>query len=233
MAPSTHSNLVTDPFSAIFKARPGELPTSLSIESYHNKRVEQQETLDQQSADHSSLLSKPTEKSDHSSSKRVQNVFCPILAGERDRGVRKRMLSNPESLLPSPPMNTSGSIRPSSNISASTVVHDLDDANINDTQKDVDSKKKFQFPAETASPNPFKSSFHPPPRQCGIFFSPPRSLDTLTSKRTRSENFTTSTHRLQPSKEETEAILRSDSHHRFSSAFSRAIIGGTICLDLE
>ncbi|KAA1120533.1 hypothetical protein PGTUg99_012198 [Puccinia graminis f. sp. tritici] len=234
-APSTHSNVVTDPFSAIYKARPGELPTSLSIESYHNKRVEQQEALlDQQSADHSSLASKTTEKSDHSSSNRLQNVFCPSLAGERDRGVRKRMLSNPESLLPPPPMNTSGSIRPSSKLSASTVVHDPDDVNITkDTQEEVDSKKKFQFPAETANPNAFESSFHTPPRRCGIFFSPPRSLDTLTSKRTRSENFTRSAHRLQPSEEETEATLRSESHHRFSSAFSRAIIRGDICLDLD
>ncbi|EFP88423.2 uncharacterized protein PGTG_14001 [Puccinia graminis f. sp. tritici CRL 75-36-700-3] len=201
MAPS-HSNLVMDPFSANYKARPGELPSSLSIKSYRHKRVGQQDALE----------------CEHAQSKRAQNVFCPSTAGKRDRVVHKRMLSNLESLLPSPPMNTSGSIRPSSKLPAS---------------EEVDSKKKFQFPAETANPNPFESSFHTPPRRCGIFFSPPRSLDTLTSKQTRSEQFTRSAHCLQPSKGETKATLRLESYNRFSSAFSRAIIRGDISLDLE
>ncbi|KAA1080688.1 hypothetical protein PGT21_017249 [Puccinia graminis f. sp. tritici] len=186
MTPSTHSNMVIDPFSAIYKARPGELPSSLLIESNRHKRVGQQDALE----------------CEHPQSKRAQNVFCPSLAGESDRAVCKRMLIHPESLLPSPPMNTSASISPSSKLPASTVVHDLVDVNIN-------------------------------PHRCGIFFSPPRSLDTLTSKRTRSENFTRSAHCLQPSEGETEATLRSESRHRFFSAFCRAIIRGDFCLDLD
>ncbi|KAA1100651.1 hypothetical protein PGTUg99_009743 [Puccinia graminis f. sp. tritici] len=186
MTPSTHSNMVINPFSAIYKARPGELPSSLSLESYCHKQVGQQDALE----------------CEHSHLQRAQNVFCPSLAGESNKVVQKRMLIHPESLLPSPPMITSASISPSLKLPASTVVHGLVDVNIN-------------------------------PHQCGIFFCPPSRLDTLTSQRTRFENFTTSAHCLRPSKGETEATLRSESHHRFSSAFSRAIIRGDICLDLD
>ncbi|KAA1093060.1 hypothetical protein PGT21_023319 [Puccinia graminis f. sp. tritici] len=193
MNPSTYSNLVIDPFSAICKAQTGELPSSLSIKSYRHKRVGQQDALE----------------CEHSQSKRAQNVFCPSLAGKRDRVVRKRVLIHQESLLPSPSIITIGSIKPSSKPSTSTN---------QDTQEEVDRKNEYQFT---------------PPCHCGIFLSPPRSLDTLTSELIRSENFTRSTHCLQPSKEETEAMIRSESYRRFPSAFSRAIVGGAIYLDLD
>ncbi|KAH9444308.1 hypothetical protein MJO29_010015 [Puccinia striiformis f. sp. tritici] len=190
----------TDPFSAIYKAQPGQLPSSLSSDSYHNKR--------EQGTDRESQSS--------------HNLFSPSLAGERDRVVRKRMLSNPESyLLPSP--SISSTPRTKSKLSTS-----------NTTRKEEEgtqTRNKPRFRSETSNPNIIQSSFYTTPPSgpsAGIFFEPPRSLDTLLTKKTRSVLNNTPLF-LQ----DVEDQLRDDSHRRFSFAFSRAIMKGDTTLDLN
>ncbi|OAV95547.1 hypothetical protein PTTG_26649 [Puccinia triticina 1-1 BBBD Race 1] len=231
MAPSTHSSPTTDPFAAIYKARPGELPSSLSIDSYHIKRAEHAKATDP-SAD-LSPPSTPTQKSAQLDLKQRQNVFSPSLAGERDRGVRKRMLSNPESLLLASPSIASSSA-PSMPSTSKSMAVEVDDTMIRDTQEEEGDPEENngRFRGEPTQSDPFAAPFSTPPRRGGIFFSPPRSLDTLTAKRTRSEDLTRTIHRVRP-KDETETMLSADSHLRFSSAFSRAVIRGDMCLDLD
>ncbi|KAH9449156.1 hypothetical protein Pst134EA_019068 [Puccinia striiformis f. sp. tritici] len=190
----------TDPFAAIYKAQPGQLPSSLSIDSYHNKR----------------------EQGTDRESQSTQNLFSPSLAGERDRVVRKRMLSNPESyLLPSP--SISSTPRTKSKLSTSNITLKEDEG--------AHTRNKPRFRSETSNPNIIQSSFYTTPPSgpsAGIFFEPPRSLDTLLTKKTRSV-FNNTPLFLQ----DVEDQLTDDSHRRFSFAFSRAIMKGDTTLDLN
>ena len=143
------------------------------------------------------------------------------------------MLSNPESLLLASPSITSSStpLMPSTSNSLAVKV---DDTMIRDTQEEEGDPEENngRFRTETTQPDPFAAPFSTPPRRGGIFFSPPRSLDTLTAKRTRSEDLTRTIHRVRP-RDKTETMLSADSHLRFSSAFSRAVNRGDMCLDLK
>jgi len=143
------------------------------------------------------------------------------------------MLSNPEGLLPSPSIATSSTTTASSKASASALGANnsarLHHAPSKDLQKDEPKSTYHHHSLEMYQSNPI-SSYHSPSR-AGIFFSPPRNSDLLTTKRIRSENVVCSTQRR--TEEEEESEQKWDSYCRFSSAFSQAIIRGTTCLDLD
>ncbi|WAQ86761.1 hypothetical protein PtA15_7A490 [Puccinia triticina] len=143
------------------------------------------------------------------------------------------MLSNPESLLLASPSITSSSTPLMLSTSNSLAV-EVDDTMIRDTQEQEGDPEENNgwFWTETTQPDPFAAPFSTPPRQGRIFFSPPRSLDTLTAKRTQSEDLTRTIHCVRP-RDETETVLSADSHLRFLSAFSRAVNRGNMCLDLN
>jgi hypothetical protein len=218
----------TDPFSAIYKAQPGQLPSTLSIESYHHH----------QHADH--YQGKPLVDhrlaSPHPSSPRLPHekyVFCPLLAGERDRVVRKRILSNPESLLPEPPTLTAKA--PPLALAASASIH-THHCTTPKGGKDVTSS--HQHHRSSTEPAPSSSStnvdlslYCNTLRRGGIFFSPPRHSD---AKRIRSEHVGGSPYNTQNRTEyNSQDVMKRDSHARFSAAFSQAMVRGDACLDLE
>ncbi|PLW07980.1 hypothetical protein PCASD_21451 [Puccinia coronata f. sp. avenae] len=218
----------TDPFSAIYKAQPGQLPSTLSIESYHHH----------QHADH--YQGKPLVDhrlaSPHPSSPRLPHekyVFCPLLAGERDRVVRKRILSNPESLLPEPPTLTAKA--PPLALAASASIH-THHCTTPKGGKDVTSS--HQHHRSSTEPAPSSSStnvdlspYCNPLRRAGIFFSPPRHSD---AKRIRSEHVGGSPYNTQNRTEHnSQVMMKRDSHARFSAAFSQAMVRGDACLDLD
>ncbi|PLW33561.1 hypothetical protein PCASD_14096 [Puccinia coronata f. sp. avenae] len=218
----------TDPFSAIYKAQPGQLPSTLSIESYHHH----------QHADH--YQGKPLVDhrlaSPHPSSPRLPHekyVFCPLLAGERDRVVRKRILSNPESLLPEPATLTAKA--PPLALAASASIH-THHCTTPKGGKDVTSS--HQHHRSSTEPAPSSSStnvdlslYCNTLRRGGIFFSPPRHSD---AKRIRSEHVGGSPYNTQNRTEyNSQDVMKRDSHARFSAAFSQAMVRGDACLDLD
>ncbi|WAR59567.1 hypothetical protein PtB15_11B207 [Puccinia triticina] len=75
---------------------------------------------------------------------------------------------------------------------------EVDDTMIRDTQEEEGDPEENngRFRTETTQLDPFAAPFSTPPRRGGIFFSPPRSLDTLTAKRTQSEDLTHTIHRV-------------------------------------
>ncbi|WAR63527.1 hypothetical protein PtB15_17B127 [Puccinia triticina] len=73
---------------------------------------------------------------------------------------------------------------------------EVDNTMIRDTQEEEGDPEEnnSRFGMEMTQPDPFAAPFSTPPRRGGIFFSPPRSLDTLTAKQTQSEDLTHTIH---------------------------------------
>lgn len=143
------------------------------------------------------------------------------------------MLSNPESLLPSSSIVTSST--PASSKASTSAFAENDSGRLHhvptkDLQKD-ETKSTYHHSSEIYQSNPIDLSSYNSPSRGGIFFSPPRNADLLTTKRIRSQNLFGSTQRRTEDEEESER--KWDSYCRFSSAFSQAIIRGNTCLDLD
>ncbi|WAQ92640.1 hypothetical protein PtA15_17A122 [Puccinia triticina] len=73
---------------------------------------------------------------------------------------------------------------------------EVDNTMIRDTQEEEGDPEEnnSRFGMEMTQPDPFAAPFSTPPCRGGIFFSPPRSLDTLTAKQTQSEDLTHTIH---------------------------------------
>lgn len=246
------SSPFTDPFSAVYKARPGELPSFFSIEDYriHKDKRGQDGQVDypEPAAAHSSSdLDHPTKPCDS---------FSPLLAGESDRGIRKRILSNPENFFafpsthkatepcPSPPskktetsflLQDSALDDPRHEDDDSLSFSSLDSIDENAQEEEDDDYKGRLSPlqvvgrarADTIQFNPLERSFMP--TRSGIFFSPPKNLGNIeTSQQTQHQS-----RDADWLAEKIESDLQADSRDRFFAAFYRAIIHGNPSIDLD